>query len=333
MKNYGKIAVLAGGPSSEREISLKSGRAVYEALKRKSQDVDFIDVDNKFCEGLKTIGADVAFIALHGKFGEDGSVQAILEELKLPYTGSRVKSSRLALDKAASRELFSKNGLKVPRYRIVKKDTEIGDALEDFETPFVVKPQHEGSSIGLSVVGDKAGVKAALDRAFGYGDRVIVEEYIHGREFTVGILEERALPVIEIQTKHNVYDFNAKYTDEETKYIVPAVLGEDEYKGVRECALKAHQLLGCRDFSRVDMRMDNHGDVYVLEVNTIPGMTERSLLPKAALAVGISFEALCMRLVDLACEAPWPYSRGTENPSPRNFGAQGKRGRTKNGKK
>ena len=309
MKNYGKIAVLAGGPSSEREISLKSGRAVYEALKRKNQDVDFIDVDNNFCEKLKDIGADVAFIALHGKFGEDGSVQAMLEGLNLPYTGSEIKSSRLALDKVASRELFSTNGLKVPRYKIVKRNTEIRDVLEEFEKPFVVKPQHEGSSIGLSIVGDRRTcVDAALNMAFGYGDRVIVEEYIHGREFTVGVLEERPLPIIEIETKHNVYDFDAKYMDEETKYIVPAILGEDEYRDVQRYALKAHQILGCRDFSRVDMRMGPQGDVYILEVNTIPGMTERSLLPKAALAVGISFEDFCMKLVDLACKR-----KGTRN--------------------
>ncbi|UCD55532.1 MAG: D-alanine--D-alanine ligase [Candidatus Omnitrophota bacterium] len=302
MKNYGKIAVLAGGPSSEREISLKSGRAVYEALKRKKQDVDFVDADNDFCEKLKSIGADVVFIALHGKFGEDGSVQAILEELNLPYTGSEIKSSRLAIDKAASREVFLTSGLKVPRYKIIKRDTEIRDILEEFEKPFVVKPQYEGSSIGLSIVGDSAGVDAALNTAFSYSDRVIVEEYIHGREFTVGVLEERPLPVIEIETRHDVYDFNAKYMDEETKYIVPAILGEDEYRDVQRYALKAHQALGCRDFSRVDMRTGRHGEMYILEVNTIPGMTERSLLPKAALAVGISFGDLCMKLVDLACK-------------------------------
>jgi len=302
MKNYGKIAVLAGGPSSEREISLRSGRAVSEALKRKKQDVDFLDVDDKFEERLKDIGADVAFIALHGRFGEDGSVQAILEDLNLPYTGSEVKSSRLALDKIASRELFLKNGLKVPRYRIVEKGREIRNALEGFEKPLVVKPQHEGSSIGLSIVGDKARVERALDTAFGYGDRVIIEEYIGGREFTVGILEKQALPVIEIETKNHVYDFDAKYMDDQTRYIVPAALREGDYKAVQEYALKAHNTLGCRDFSRVDMRMAKTGDVYVLEVNTIPGLTERSLLPKAALAEGISFDDLCMRLVDLACK-------------------------------
>jgi D-alanine-D-alanine ligase len=304
MKDYGKIAVLAGGPSSEREISLKSGRAVYEALRRKHQDVDFVDADRSFSEKLREANVDVAFIALHGRFGEDGAVQAILEGLNLPYTGSQVKSSQLALDKIASRELFLKDGLKVPRYKIVEGDAGAGDTLKELGKLLVVKPQHEGSSIGLSLVSDEARIKPALDAAFGYGDKVIVEEYIGGREFTVGVLEERALPVIEIEAKHDVYDFNAKYSDEETKYIVPATLARSEYKLVQEYGLRAHQALGCRDFSRVDMRMDNEGNVYILEVNTIPGMTERSLLPKAAAAEGISFEDLCMRLVDLA------YKRG-----------------------
>lgn len=311
MIKYGKIAVLAGGPSSEREISLRSGRAVYGALKRKNQHVDFLEIDSDFVSSLDAPnflmknGAcpyNVVFIALHGKFGEDGSVQAMLEKLNIPYTGSEANASRLALDKIASRELFSREALNVPRYKIVKRHTRTTDIPEEFKTPFVVKPQHEGSSIGLSVVEDNACFNDALDIAFGYGGAVVVEEYIHGREFTVGILKEHSLPVIEIETKHNLYDFNAKYADKETRYIVPAILSKGDYKKVEDCALRAHRSLGCRDFSRVDMKMNSRGDVYVLEVNTIPGMTERSLLPKAALAAGISFEDLCMRLVDFAYE-------------------------------
>lgn len=300
MTNYGKIAVFAGGPSSEREISLKSGKAVYEALRRRNQDVDFVDINDSFYMKLKNINADLVFIALHGKFGEDGSIQTMLEELRLPYTGSGVESSRLALDKVASRELFLANGLTVPRYKIVKRDNNIMDLLGEFEMPFVVKPQREGSSIGLSIVTDKVHAKTALGMAFSYGDTIIVEEYIHGREITVGILEEVALPVIEIVTEHNVYDFDAKYVDEGTRYIVPAALTEDDYNRAQGYALNAHRILGCRDLSRVDMRMDYDGNIYILEVNTIPGMTERSLLPKAALAKGLSFEDLCMKLVDLA---------------------------------
>ena len=299
-EKYGKIVVLAGGPSNEREISLKSGRAIHEALRRKNQDVDFVDVDENFSKKINSMDTDIVFIALHGKFGEDGSVQLMLEKLNLSYTGSEVEASRLALDKVASRELFLNSGLKVPRYKVIKKGTDATGIFEEFEIPFVVKPQCEGSSIGLSIVSDRSRLKAALEAAFTYGETVVVEEYIPGRELTVGILEGHALPVIEITTKHNVYDFNAKYMDRGTKYIVPAMLDKDKYKSAQEFALKAHRVLGCRDFSRVDMRMDRDGNIYVLEVNTIPGMTERSLLPKAASAIGVSFEDLCMKLVDLA---------------------------------
>ncbi|MBL7155596.1 MAG: D-alanine--D-alanine ligase [Candidatus Omnitrophica bacterium] len=308
MASYGKIVVLAGGPSSEREISLKSGRAVFDALKRQRQEVDFLDVDSDFHSKIKNIDAALVFIALHGKFGEDGSVQTILEESNLPYTGSGARASRLALDKIASRELFLTNGLSVPKYMIVRQNAEEVDITASLEVPFVVKPQHEGSSIGLSIVSDKIHARQALEMAFGYGKTAIVEEYIHGRELTVGILEERALPIIEIVTKHNVYDFDAKYLDEGTKYIVPAELKEEDSKRAQELALKAHKALGCRDFSRVDMRMDSGGNIYVLEINTIPGMTQRSLLPKAAAKAGITFEDLCLKLVELA------YRRGSIRP-------------------
>jgi len=302
MKNYGKIAVFAGGPSSERAISLRSGRAVSDALKRRDLDVEFVDVAGPASAGLKNTGADIVFLALHGRFGEDGTIQSVLEEARIPYTGSGAGASRLALDKLASKELFLKNRLKVPSHKVVRTNTRANAACREFETPLVIKPQREGSSMGLSIVSDRAHIDAALEMAFGYGEAAIVEEYIHGRELTVGILEEKALPVVEIVTDRGAYDFSAKYLDEGTKYIVPAALGTDEFKRAQESALTAHRILGCRDFSRVDMRMDHEGNIYVLEVNTIPGMTERSLLPKAASAAGISFEDLCVKLVDLAYE-------------------------------
>jgi len=304
MKKYGKIAVLAGGLSNEREISLKSGRAVYNALKKRNQDAVLVDPGDDTRGILRRVGPDIVFLALHGRFGEDGTVQSILEEARIPYTGSGVWASGLALDKIASRELFLKNGLKVPSYKVIKTNTGIGETCREFETPFVIKPRREGSSIGLSIVSDRAHINTALDMALGYGETAIAEEYIHGRELTVGILEERALPVVEIVTEGNVYDFNAKYLDGGTMYIVPAVLHDNDFKRAQGLALKAHRILGCRDFSRVDMRMDHNGNIYILEVNTIPGMTERSLLPKAAMARGVDFEDLCMKLVNLA------YKRG-----------------------
>jgi D-alanine-D-alanine ligase len=300
MQDYGKIAVVAGGPSSEREISLRSGKAVYEALKKRKGAVDFLDVGSDFRERLGELEGAVVFLALHGRFGEDGTVQDMLEREGIPYTGSGVKASRLAMDKIISRELFLANGLKAPAFSVAGKDTDAVNIAKGFKIPFVIKPRYEGSSIGLSIIRDKKEMAPALKKAFAYGDEVLVEEYIHGRELTVGILEDEPLPVIEIATRHGVYDFDAKYFDGDTRYILPAELPEDDYNRTQECGLRAYQALGCRDFSRVDMRMDKSGEAYVLEVNTIPGMTERSLLPKAAEASGIGFEDLCVKLIDLA---------------------------------
>ncbi|MFH1380623.1 MAG: D-alanine--D-alanine ligase [Candidatus Omnitrophota bacterium] len=302
MNNYRKIVVLAGGFSSEREISLKSGQAVFRALKDAKKNVEFIDLDRDYRSTIRALDADVVFIALHGKLGEDGTIQELLEERNIPYTGSDVLASRTALDKTASKKIFLLNNLKVPAYKIFKKGEEITGSFLEFETPFVVKPVHEGSSIGLSIVTEKLHAEKALNIALEYGESVIVEEYIHGRELTVGILGGEPLPVVEISTRHNVYDYKAKYIDEGTKYIVPARLTKGQQKKVQSSAILAHKALGCRDFSRVDLRMDSSNEVYVLEVNTIPGMTERSLLPKAAKKAGINFENLCIKLLELAYE-------------------------------
>ena len=297
---FGKIGVLAGGPSNEREISLRSGRAVYSALIDEGLDVAFLDITGESCAELKTAGIDVAFIALHGKFGEDGTVQKMLEDAGMPYTGSGVEASRLALDKIASKEAFAKKGIPSPRYRVLEKSRVNTAHINSIRLPAVIKPQFEGSSIGLSIVRERSGLKAALDKAFAYGARTIIEDYIDGRELTVGILDEEPLPVIEIVTKHKVYDYQAKYSDPDTKYIVPAPVEKGAYGRAQALGAAAHRALGCRSFSRVDMLMDGRGELFVLEVNTIPGMTERSLLPKAARANGMSFSGLCMKLVENA---------------------------------
>jgi len=300
VKRYGRVTVLAGGPSSERQISIKSGEAVYKALARIKVDANLMDADDDFPEKIKKEKPDIVFIALHGRFGEDGSVQTILEELGIPYIGSGVRASKLALDKIASREIFFANGITVPRYTVFEKEKGRQGLLSDFTVPFVVKPQNEGSSIGLTVVREPSALGEALEKALRYDKKVLVEEYIHGKEITVGILGERALPVVEIVVKNQVYDYDAKYEDKDTLYVVPADLAKDDYEKAQAIALKAHNTLGCRDFSRVDMRMDEERDISVLEVNTIPGMTERSLLPKAAAASGITFEDLCLKLINMA---------------------------------
>ena len=304
IKNFGRIGVLAGGPSNEREISLRSGKAVYEALVREGCEAIFLDVRDDIHDIIEKGKIDVAFIALHGKFGEDGTVQRILEEAAMPYTGSGPEASRLALDKAASKEIFNERGIPMPHYVVLEECARAAGekiwAALNLGFPLVVKPQSEGSSIGLSIVKDRGSLKGAIEKAFQYGPKVILEEYIAGRELTVGILDDEPLPVIEIVTKKGVYDFSAKYEDPETNYLVPAPIEKAAFEKAKEMGKRSHASLGCRSFSRVDMMMDRSGNIFVLEVNTIPGMTERSLLPKAAAAIGVSFGELCVRLIENA---------------------------------
>jgi D-alanine-D-alanine ligase len=297
---FGKIGVLAGGPSNEREISLRSGRAVHSALIGEGLDAVFVDIKDDIYDILEKYSIDVAFIALHGRFGEDGTVQKMLEDAGIPYTGSDVVSSKLALDKVASKEIFVKHGIPTPRHIVLDGSGYGADAADSLGYPVVVKPQFEGSSIGLSIVTDKAGLKEALDKAFSYGEKVILEEYIKGRELTVGILEDDPLPVIEIVTRNNIYDYEAKYKNPDTQYLVPAPIDEKARAQASRLASAAHKALGCISFSRVDMMMDEKGSMFVLEVNTIPGMTERSLLPKAAQAIGLPFSRLCVKILENA---------------------------------
>jgi D-alanine-D-alanine ligase len=298
LPRFGKIGVLAGGPSNEREISLRSGRAVHDALLGEGLESLFLDVKNNIGEIIKNSCIDVAFIALHGRFGEDGTVQRMLEDAGIPYTGSGVEASRAALDKAASKEIFIKNLIPVPRHIVLTKGRSDLCDCDKLGMPIVVKPHLEGSSIGLSIVRDKDLLQGAIDKAFEYGDKVILEEYIYGRELTVGILNDEALPVIEIVPRNKVYDYDAKYKDSDTKYLVPAPIPEDISADARSLGVLAHRVLGCRSFSRVDMMMSLSGDIFVLEVNTIPGMTERSLLPKAARATGLRFSSLCVKILE-----------------------------------
>lgn len=299
IKNIGKIAILAGGLSSEKDISIKSGRAVYDALKLENCDVEWLEIGTGDIEkALKQAPFDIAFIALHGRFGEDGTVQNILERMSIPYTGSGVKASQLALDKIASRKIFKKRRIPVPKYQVLRKET--ARNLKTISYPLVVKPQREGSSIGLSIAKNSKEFDRACKKAFKYGDKVIVEEYIKGREITVGILDNKPLPVVEIIPKRVFYDFNAKYNDDRTEYKVPASLPLRLYKKAQTLGLAAHNAIHCSDFSRVDMLLDQNGNISILEVNSIPGLTQRSLLPKAASAIGIDFSKLCIKLLQLA---------------------------------
>ncbi len=307
-----KIAVLLGGQSSEREISIKSGTAVYEALLSLGLDVICIDVSGDPTGQIRQAKAGVVFIALHGRFGEDGTIQAVLEKEKMPYTGSGPKASRLCMDKLASRRIFENAGLPVPEYIAIKKRNrarflalcckhrktipKIG-VCPPFSLPVVVKPNREGSSIGMSIVGDTKDLAKAINEAFSYDDNILVEKFIDGEDITVGILDDKPLPVVHIKPKYGVYDYTAKYTDGMSEYVVPAELEGRIIKEAQDLGLKAHNLLGCRCFSRVDMRLGKDKKIRVLEVNSIPGLTANSLLPKAAKAAGIDFAHMCLKMV------------------------------------
>jgi D-alanine--D-alanine ligase len=302
-----KVGILMGGPSSEREISFKSGKAVFEALRAADLEAIAIDIvtedHRQNIELLKRHDPDVIFIALHGKFGEDGGIQEILEEMGLPYTGSGVKASALAMDKIASRKIFQSRGIPVPRYlEISRCDWKPGYRVPaNFKFPLVVKPSSNGSSIGLSVIPDASGLDQALRLAFSFDGRVLIEEYLQGREMTVGILDDTALPVVEIIPGHKFFDYEAKYQSGLTEYIVPANIDALSCRIIQDAGLSAHRALDCFAYSRADIIFKDNTP-YVLEVNTIPGFTVTSLLPKAAKVAGIEFKDLCLKLLDLAYE-------------------------------
>ena len=325
IERVGKIGILLGGPSSEREISIKSGNTVYDSLLSLGYDAVKIDVKDagSFKEETLSAGIDIAFIALHGKFGEDGRVQRALDDMNIPYIGSGPEASRLALDKTASKEIFKEHSIPTPDYILLKRDQRTlfskGSNLPPFALPFVVKPAKEGSSIGMSIVQERNMIIPALDEAFRYDDAVILEEYIKGDDITVGILNEKPLPVIKIKPKEKFYNFTAKYTKGVSEYIVPAPLQEKTTALAQQLGLLAHSVLGCYSFSRVDMLISREDDSFtVLEVNTIPGLTSSSLLPKAAKAAGIDFGQMCVNMLEFTLDKD--NNRTEALPLPRSFG-------------
>ncbi len=302
------VAVLMGGLSPEREISLLSGRAVSRALRKSNHNVVEIVVNDYLVHEIDGRGVDVAFIALHGSFGEDGGVQQILESKRIPYTGSGVEASRLAMDKVKSKSVFKGVNIPTPDYWVVSKEQRISEIVERVKTvtlPVVVKPIGAGSSVGISLIKEFGELYEGVAHSRLYGEHTLVEKFIEGRELTVGILNDLPLPIVEIKSASLFYDYDAKYRDKRTRYLVlessdrecEGSLSHSLYARVQELAMAAHKSLGCRDFSRVDFILDREEEVYVLEVNTIPGFTERSLLPKAASAQNINFVELCNTLV------------------------------------
>ena len=315
-----RMAVLMGGPSAEHDISLKSGQSVVAALTRRGWHVESLTIPHTLSveeatdavpDILRQAHPEVVFVALHGPFGEDGTIQQVCEALHLPYTGSGPEASRLGMDKVASRRRFEHAGLTVPQWRLLDA-AHLPDAdhlLGDFTLPVIVKPTNQGSSIGVTKVERHEELPPAIEDAARYDQRVLVEEWIAGREVTVGILGEEALPVVEIQSSHALFDYTAKYTPGQTHYLVPAPLPEEWSTRIQAAGLRAHQALGCRHFSRVDIMLTASGEPVILEVNTIPGLTTMSLLPKAAACAGISYDVLCERMVMMALETVESVSR------------------------
>jgi D-alanine-D-alanine ligase len=299
-----KIGVLMGGLSSEREVSLASGNAILEALKGKGYDAVAVDVGRDVGEQLRKSGVEVAFNGLHGKFGEDGAIQGLLEILGIPATGSGILASAMGMNKIISKTVFKAYGLHVGPFMVVS----VGDkeplttAQMELGFPLVVKPSSEGSSVGVSMVNTGDELAPAVKLAFSYDREVLIEKYIRGMEVQVGVLGERALGAIEIVPKDVFYSYKAKYEQGMSEHFFPARVPEAIYKRTLDAGLAAHRALGCRGYSRVDFIIDAAGDPYILEVNTLPGMTATSLLPDIARGVGMSFPDLVEEILRLALQ-------------------------------
>jgi D-alanine-D-alanine ligase len=298
--DFGKVAVMMGGKSAEREISLKSGAAVLAALRSSGVDAHAFDPRDKALEALHAEGFKRVFIALHGRGGEDGTLQGALDLLSIPYTGSGVLASALAMDKWRSKLIWQATGLPVPDYVVLDAASDFAAVEARLGLPLFVKPANEGSSIGISKVKATGDLRTAWELAARYDSCVIAEKFLAGGEFTVGILAGQALPVIRIVPATEFYDYDAKYLRDDTEYRIPSGLGAERESEMREIALRAFAVLGGRGWGRMDLMLDGEGRIYCLEANTSPGMTDHSLVPMAARAAGIAFPQLVLKLLEEA---------------------------------
>lgn len=288
LQALGKIAVLYGGHSAEREVSLKSGQAVFEALQRLQADVSLLDL--AAIEVAELTAFDCCFIALHGRGGEDGVIQGVLDHLKVPYTGSGVMASAIGMSKLATKLLWKGAGLPTPAFYVAGQEAEIG-------FPVMVKPTHEGSSIGMRKADNPAELAAAVEEAARYDREVLVEKWVQGSEYTVAILGDQALPPIRLVTPNTFYDYDAKYLANNTQYLCPCGLSAQQEAALKALALKAFHLVGARGWGRVDVMQDEAGNFFLLEINTVPGMTDHSLVPMAARALGMDFDQLVAKIL------------------------------------
>ena len=292
-----RVGVLMGGQSSEREISLKTGRAICQALVRRGYKVFSIDVDASLPQQLSRKRIDVAFIALHGPGGEDGTVQGLLEVVGIPYTGSGVMASAISMDKGMTKAILQVNSLPVPQGVVLQRRESRKGWGGKLKLPQVVKPSTEGSTIGVTIVRKRSELPNALRRAYQFGEKAIVEAYIDGREVALAVIDGEPLPAVEIISPGGFYDFAAKYQKAETRYLCPAPLDRKLLKEVQNLAVRAYKVIGCAGAARVDFRISQQGRPAILEINTIPGMTERSLLPMAAAQTGITYDTLVERIL------------------------------------
>ncbi|MEO8536303.1 MAG: D-alanine--D-alanine ligase [Betaproteobacteria bacterium] len=302
MRDFGKVAVLLGGPSAEREISLLSGNAVLKALRERGVDAHPFDPAQRNLFELSSEGFMRVFIALHGRFGEDGTVQGALETLRLPYTGSGVMASALAMDKWRTKLVWLASGIPTPRYRVVVRSTDWMNVIAELGLPLVVKPAREGSTIGISKVegADDDELRVAYEAAAAHDPLVLVEEFVAGVELTASIVNARALPLIRIEAPQGNYDYHNKYFSDDTKYFCPSEIDAARERQIRAHALAAFEVVGCRGWGRLDLILRGDGTYSFLEVNTSPGMTGHSLVPMAALQAGTSFADLCVEILESA---------------------------------
>ena len=295
---FGKVAVLLGGKSAERQVSLNSGQSVLDALLRSGVNAEAFDPLTRSVTELKAY--DRAFIVLHGRGGEDGQIQGVLDWLNIPYTGTPVQGSAIGMDKVKTKQIWQGSELPTAPYRLITADTNLNEVIDKLGLPLIIKPVHEGSSIGMSKVEKAEEFSTALSKATTHDSIVMAEQWITGSEYTVVILNGEALPVIRLEPPKDVafYDYEAKYKRNDTQYGIPSGLSDADEKHLKELALRAFQVVGASGWGRIDAMRDEQGNFWLLEVNTVPGMTDHSLVPKAAQAIGLNFDQLCLTILE-----------------------------------
>ncbi|MFM9271662.1 D-alanine--D-alanine ligase [Halomonas elongata] len=298
--DHGRVVVLYGGDSAEREVSLKSGEAIFAALQRGGVAPIAFDPAEGGLAGLEALAPDRVFIALHGRGGEDGTLQGALDLLGIPYTGSGVLASALGMDKQRTKLVWQALGLPTPECVMLNAESDWSAVVERLGLPLIVKPVHEGSTLGITIVDSAETLAAAYRDAARYDARVMAERFIQGEEYTVSLLGDEALPAIRVEVPGGFYDYEAKYLSDETLYHLPCGLSETDEKALAELCCEAFEAIGCRGWGRVDVMRDDQGRFWLLEVNTVPGMTDHSLVPQAAAHAGIDFDTLVLRILDTA---------------------------------